>query len=195
MRWNIGSEFETIEGSRLEIGRLAFMSREHKKTREWYVLGAVQKLLAASGLDHPVFAQEKEPPDFLTFRDDHTVWSPVEVTEVLPPGYRRHDYYRGRATKAFDRLKEPFQPLRAGIRKKARKRDDSTTTLLAYFNIGRLRFDDWLTPFHTQLLTEHERNRFEGSDVFERVLVISSDFESLVELFPKWQVIKPDKAL
>lgn len=195
----IRDEFTRIESSKGDLGGSSFFSRAHKKFREWHVLGAVQRILAGQNFDHPVYATEEEEPDFLTFRADHSVWSPVEIVEVLRPDYRRQDFHKKLADRKAPnslrplvRLKEPFAPLRTQLAKKAGKKYATQSTLFVYFDIGRLSFDDWTTPFHTQLVREHLRQPFDGADSFKRVLVTSSDFESLVELHPNCLVIKED---
>ena len=41
-----------------------------------------------------MYAVEGEAPDFLTFDAYEHSWAPIEVTEVIADGYKRHRHYR-----------------------------------------------------------------------------------------------------
>lgn len=198
----IAARYYEIESTKFDLGAVAFFSRMHKKTREWQVLGALQKLLAAGGEGFPVHAREQEEPDFITFTAEGKVWSPVEVVEVLREDYERQKFHREDAARekpyAFtppDPLDRPFDGLRKMIAKKARKAYAPATVLAVYFDIGKMSFNDWDIPFHERLLREHEAEPFEHLTAFQRVLVMSSDFECLVEMHPHFHTIKADTAL
>jgi len=195
----IAAQFNYIESTKFEIGGPAFFSREHKKTREWQVLGALQKLLIQGNTDFPVYAQEQEEPDFLTFSDDSNIWSPVEIVEVLRPDYERQKFHKEDAAREKpyffeppDPLDYPFEPLRQVISKKASKAYARDTSLVIYYDIGKMSFNEWDIPFQERLFREHESQAFNDVSVFKRVLIMSSDFECLVEMHPHFHTIKPD---
>lgn len=196
----IKAEFERIQSDKYSVGWREFFSRKHKRSREWDVLGALQKLLRAARHDAPEFALESETADFYTFHSDGSPSALVEIVEILPPGYKRQDRYkRGSEEPLFwvirghpDRIKQPWLGLRRQILSKAKKPYPSGTCLVAYFDIGRMSFDDWTTPFHEQLFVGHTSHNFEGVEAFSRVLVISSDMKCLVQLAPSFVTIVPD---
>lgn len=196
----IKARYDQVENARQKVGGLAFFSGKYKKDREWHVLGAIQQLLIRAGINAPTHAQEHESPDFYTFFPDGERWASIEVVEVLRPDYKRQDSYKRAAlpdSPVFQsvppRLEQPWQPLREQIISKASKNYPNGTCLFVYYDIGRFSFNDWTTPFNDLLLTEHARAPFIGIDTFQRVLVLSSDMKSLVELYPTPTTIVPDR--
>jgi hypothetical protein len=178
---------------------VSFFSDEHKKTREWHVLGTVRELLLKGGLEAPVYADAQEAPDFLAFTEAGLPWAGIEIVEVLRPGYRRHESYKtaqlpGAAEYQAVQppLAAPWEPLRDALRKKAGICYGTETCLVVYFDIGRFSFADWHTPFHRQLCDEHHIKPFEGLNAFTRVFVLSSDMACLVQLYPTIAVVVPD---
>src|SRR3954452_20621338 len=91
----IRDRFRQIERVKLRLGWDRFFSRAQQKTRDWHVLGAVQRLLLSAGLDAPEFATAGEGPDFQTHYRGGRVGGLVEVLEVLPPGHKRQESHRG----------------------------------------------------------------------------------------------------
>lgn len=196
----IKAEYDRIEQAKSQIGGLALRSRKHKKTREWHVLGAVRQLLVRASSDAPTFAQEDEHPDFHTYLPDGRPWAPIEVVEVLRSDYKLQAFCRRRrdelagAPKFYDvppSLERPWQPLREQIHRKAIKNYSNDTCLVTYYDIGRMSFDDWYTPFQEQLLTEHAKKPFTGLNAFGQVLVLSWDMQCLVQLHPDPVTLAP----
>ena len=192
----IHHRYRRIERAKTRVGSDKFISRAHKKTRDWHVLGAVQKLLRTAGLEAPEFAAEREGPDFQTYRPDGMADGLVEVVEVLVPGYKRQAIGRGVWQPVVSHfngmpepLLEPWWPLREQISRAATQTWPAGTSLVIYYDIGTMSFDDWTIPFHQQLLAEHARTPFAGLENFARVLVMSSDARSLVQLHPSVEVI------
>jgi len=195
----IASRFDEIQATKFDIGAVAFFSREHKKTREWQVLGACQRLLREGEIDFPVYALESEGPDFLTFTAEREVWCPVEVVEVLRPDYERLRFHKEDTARAKpysftppDPLHRPFEPLRKVLSKKSAKTYAPASALVVYFDIGRLSFNNWDIPFHEQLSREHEMEPFECLSAFRRVLIMNSSFKCLIEMHPHFYTIRPD---
>ncbi|MEP6668796.1 MAG: hypothetical protein ABJF10_06575 [Chthoniobacter sp.] len=197
---DIETEYIRVRQILDQIGGAAFFSREHKKSREWYVLGAVRQLLLHAGRDFPTLAEESEAPDFRAYHADGCVWAPIEIVEVLPPDYKRHAHYKeveqGRRSAYYvvgPPLQSPWEPLRKQITEKAHKRYPKGTCLIVYHDIGRLSFSDPSTPFHERLLAEHAVSPFIGLGSFARVLILSSEMECLVQLHPITETLVSDK--
>jgi len=196
---DIASEFDTIEKTKYQIGGPTFFSRSHKKTREWQVLGVTQNILREQGFDYPVYAKEQEKPDFIAYRDDGSIWSRIEIVEILVPGYKRQDYHKKLAQRKhphfFGRIKpltEPFAPLREQIAKKSLKPYARDSTLIVYYDIGRLHIEDAHLPFEKLISDEHNRQPLDHINTFRRVLVLNASLDALLEIYPAWIVIKPD---
>lgn len=195
---DIETEYKQIRQAKQQLDGVEFFSGVHKKSREWWVLGAFQQLLIMAGLDAPTTAVEGEAPDFHTYCADGRAWAPIEIVEVLRPDYRRHAFYKQAkwpdAPKFRDvppPLKHPWQPLRDQVNSKAQKNYPAGTCLVVYYDIGRFSFPDW-NPFHDQLLAEHAKIPFAGLDSFARVLILNSDMKCLVQLHPTAATIVPD---
>lgn len=164
-----------------------FFSNSYKKIREWYVLGAVQKYLKQSSSDFPESAEESESPDFITYCRDGSLWHPVEVVEVLHPEYRRNDFLKGFEHSLIQDLppplKEPWQPLREQINRKAQKGYPPDTCLFVYYEISRLLLPPG-KPICQQLLDEHAHQPFQNLTAFLMVIILDSSMEPLVRLHP-----------
>lgn len=193
---SISEEFLRIESTKYDLGGAAFFSDAHKKTREWQVLGAVQKLLRAANMQAPVYAEEQEAPDFRAYTENRNLWAPIEIVEILPPDYQRHAFHKRDASSDTPRiydvppaLKDPWEPLRQQLRKKSAMGYAGSAALIIYYDIGKFAFEDWDTSFPQQLLAEHSRQPFFGLSSFARVLVLGADMETLVQLSPELLVI------
>ena len=196
---NIETEYKRISQATDQVTSVSFFSNEHKKTREWHILGAVRQLLLTAGLDAPTTAVDGEAPDFHTYCVDGRVWAPIEIVEVLMPGRKRHAFFKQAALPDAPMfhdmptpLKLPWEPLRNQIKSKARKNYPAGTCLVVYHNIGRMSFPVWSTPFHELLLAEQAKLPFDGLDSFGRVLILNSDMRCLVQLHPVAVTIMPD---
>jgi len=200
---NIEEKLTQIECS--GIHAVDFFSNEHKKDREWQVLGAVRRLLVAGGRgqDAPVFAEANEPPDFVAYisnaanEEKRRVY--VEVVDVLKPGYKRDEFHKDDAKpNAPERyevdppLANPWEPLRQEIKKKALKHYERPILLIVYHTLPRCCFKARHGPFHSQILDEHRREPFVGVEAFDRALILNCDMQSLVELHPHPETIVPD---
>lgn len=197
---DIKTKYKRIRQAVKQLDGVEFFSSEHKKTREWYILGAVCQQLLTAGLDAPTTAVEGEAPDFFTYRADGSEWAPIEIVEALRPDYRRHAFFKQDALPDAPMvhdmsrpLKHPWESLRNQVKSKARKNYPAGTCLVVYFNIGRRFFPDCSTPFHDRLLAEHAKLPFDGLGSFGRVLIMNVDMKSLVQLHPTAATIVPDE--
>jgi hypothetical protein len=188
---NIAAKTATIRSLKHCMTGQQYFSRQNDKLREWDILGTVIELLRQSGLETPAFAAEHEGPDFLTYRENGSQYGGIEITEALSKDYKRGDFWKqdalADAPEFYDvemDIAEPWVTLRSQIQKKSAKPYAAQSSLFVYFNIGRLSFEDWHTPFGQQLLVEHSIRPFSGASVFTAVYVLSSNMSSLVELHP-----------
>jgi hypothetical protein len=195
----IEEKYAEIESTKFEMGALAFFSNSHKKTREWQALGSVQRLLRLGGENSPMYAVEKEPPDFAVYDASNHLWSFVELVEVTMPGERRHDFFRRDAMSDAPShypvpppMSDPWKPLRDELDKKANKKYPTPITLIVLYGIGRFAFQNWTTPFNEQLLAENSIRPFSKVTAFDRVLVLNCDHNSLTELYPQPKTIVAD---
>jgi hypothetical protein len=188
LRKSIATEFHAIDLQKDNIGGLAFFSNRYKRSREWHVLGSMQRLLKTRSNDIPEFAEESVSPDFMTYRSDGSRWHPVEITEVLRPEYRRHEYYQktrdNGPTISFlpPPLERPWEELQKRISNKAHVEYDRPTCLLIYLSLWLFDFPTWSKPVQDQLVDQHKKEPFRDVDRFARVLVLTSGMDTLVEL-------------
>ena len=177
-------------------------SNTGKDLCEWDTLGTIHQLLLSAGRVAPTFACKGEAPDFRTYLANRVSWEPFEITDVLRPGYRIHEFHKRASSpdapvfeshESRDVIEHPWKPLRDRITAKARKTYPPGTCLAVYYNIMLMRFPDMDTPFHRQLLTEHTETPFEGMGRFGRVLILDSAMRCLVQLYPSPSVVIPDK--
>jgi len=178
-----------------------------KKNMEWLVLGAAQVCLRKAGLSYPKFAAAgeivgPESPDFFTYSDiDGAGEQKVEITQVLKPGYKQKMEHKASAIRnrypvkpvffELDRpLLRPFEGVRESISKKARKQYASSSTLIIYYNVANSdRTYDPNLSFSDHMLSEHSTSVFEETDKFKRLMVLSADFQQLIELHPTARLI------
>jgi len=200
---DIANKLKDINKTKFENGVSKYFSREKLKFREWEVLGVIQSLLISAGCDAPSHAVESERPDFATYSPDGLPWAPVEITEILRPDYKRGEFYKCDALSdppspyhVPQELDEPWAQLRSQITNKASKASKyypPETILMVYFDIGRSSFKDRRTPINEMLLKEHKREPFLNLAEFSRVLILTADMKSLVQLHPTAKTIVPDK--
>ena len=180
------AELKSAEGS---FPKAELFRRHNRKNLEWRILGSVCDLLKIAGLDHPFLAEEKDPPDFVTYREDNSLWSEVEITEVLEPGRKRNEEMNsgmepvpGYIYPIPPPLKEPFLGLRHAVLEKVKKPYAPNCVLIVYFNIGNCAISYESDKFAPHLQEEVSKQPFDGVGNFKRVLVLSSDMTELVEL-------------
>lgn len=188
-------KFSDVQARKRELDGASYFQRRELKFREWDILTTVCFLLHRAGMPHPKFAVENECPDFLTFGDDALPSWPVEITEVLPPDYRRGDFWKSDAFRNGpeyfkpEPLKDIWNTLRAAITSKSSHKYPTGTSLFIYFDISLSAFSDWETSFQDQLLQEHLNKPFGGIDAFGSIYVLSSDMNKLVQLHPHARTI------
>jgi hypothetical protein len=188
MRVSISSKFDLIETARANVDATEFFSNSYKRSREWHILGAMQRLLKTNSDDIPEFAEERLRPDFMTFRHDGSPWLPVEITEALRPHDRRHKRYK--QTKSTGQKlrwlpppqEKPWETLQEQISKKARMGYSPDTCLIVYFGLWLFDFPTWSEPVHQLLSAQHKSMPFRDINSFSRVFVLTSGMDAMVEL-------------
>ena len=175
-------------------------SQKYQKEREWYALGAAQRLLRIAGQDYPVHAAlgiPPEEPDFVTFDNRSQPWGDIEITEALEKDRKVNDEYKQRAPvtppwpiNPAHTLAKYFPQLQTSITNKSTKRYASETILLVWFNVPtwKVGFEE-ISSFSDDLLTGQATSPFVDLDRFKRVLVLSACFGYMVELYPKVQAV------
>jgi hypothetical protein len=179
-------------------------SYKYQKEREWYALGAAQRLLSIAGQDFPVHAAFGIPPkepDFVTFDSRSNPWGNIEITEALEKDRKINDEYKQRARvtppwpiNPAHALVKYFPQLQKSITNKSTKRYASETVLLIWFNVPtwKVGFEE-ISSFSDDLVAGQATNPFVDLNRFKRVLVLSACFGYMVELHPKVQAV--DKPL
>ncbi len=189
------TKFSDVQNRKRELDGATYYQRSELKFREWDILTMVCFLLNRAGIPHPKFAVENECPDFLTFGDGSLPFWPVEITEVLPPDYRRGDFWKSDPFKDGpeyfkpEPLEDIWKTLRTAITSKSSRKYPTGTSLFIYFDITLSAFSDWETSFQDQLLQEHLIKPFGDINAFGSIYVLSSDMTKLVQLHPQARTI------
>ena len=164
---------------------------DHKRTREWLTLGAAVACMKTYGWKHPETAIETEPPDpdFKTFMENGAVWKDVEITECLPTGYKRHDFYRlsederSRRVRKLnsDSFEAAFATLKRRLLEKSKMEYAPQSAIIVYFNIGvyenKGRIIDALDEIESQKNFLHL-----DSIRFANIFILSCAMDKLIQL-------------
>jgi hypothetical protein len=125
---------------------------------------------------------------------------PVEVGEAVRPGRRRVDEYRAAKQKPsdsnslghlIDPICTPFITLERVVRKKCKKPYPIGSWLIVNYNIsfGYVSQYGW---WHDHVLSTARAWPL-SNKVFQRILVLNSSRQAIVELYPEMKVIVPEK--
>ena len=198
----IATRYAQVKQAMSKMDGATLFSNAGKDFCEWDTLGTIQQLLLSAGRVAPTFACKGEAPDFRTYLANREPWDPFEITDVLRPGYKMHEFHKLASRpnapmfdshEGRDVLEHPWEPLRERITAKSHKTYPAGTCLAVYYNIMLMRFPDMDTPFHHQLLAEHTRVSFADLARFGRVLILDSAMQCLVQLHPSPSMIVPDR--
>ena len=116
-----------------------FLERKYKNDLEWWILGRIATLLKKKGIDSPIYAEKKEPPnpDFLTYSDNKKLFKPIEITEVIDLKRKRSYEYKNkipRETQEIPNL-DLWNSLKICLKKKFLKKYEPDCWLFIYFDI------------------------------------------------------------
>ncbi|BDS07319.1 hypothetical protein NT6N_23590 [Oceaniferula spumae] len=194
----ISQQHILIETKKKSMSGSDYFAKNNLDFREWDVLCRTCILLERYNEFSPTFATQNLHPDFLAYNDRKEPIAPIEITEVIRPGYKRGAFWRTGDPEYYpgydgvDSVTNPWDLLQIAISKKQTKNYAEGSWLIIYYDIGRMSFEDFETPFDIQLLAQHSKKPFVGVSIFEKVLVLSADMNSLVELYPSPHTIAPD---
>lgn len=198
----IKQELERVKQLHAKIGSDFVVSREYKDDREWWVLGNTVSLLEQAGLQYPEYAQKTIPPDpdFMTYSSNRVRFRPIEIGEVLRPGRKRGDEYEEPFyIKDVEQLQLPWESFISVLNDKFLKRYDRDSWLIVYHNIisFEISLDD---RWHEILLANAETWKESAprgminltESPYQRILVLNSTGNALVEIHPNLRTIISD---
>ena len=201
----ISAERERIDQLRQSVGFSFLVDRRYREDLEWLTLSCLVDILKRSGRAFPRYAAKMPPsePDFSTFLNPTTPFRPVEITEVLRPGYRRDDEYKkvmagGDPLRVLEPHPAPWSSFKRVLSNKFTKSFPSNTWLLIYHNMWLFDFqpDDCL--WHERVLGQLRAWTFDSHETcditksrYEQIYVLDSGCTGAIRLHPHWDVIKP----
>jgi hypothetical protein len=200
---NIGNQLVRVE-SMIKSSGIEFFGNKHKIDREWWVLGRTFQLMKNSLYEDAFFAESNEPPspEFSILKPDGSISYYVEIAESIEDGRRRHDEMKDRLAHpkrlghSVHVVEDPFISLRKLVLQKIRKPYASGCTLVVYFSIMGLQMADFYSMLWSQMVfrevdswTKNEICPKLNSCPFDRIMVLDSSGVSLVQIFPKQEVI------
>jgi hypothetical protein len=203
----ISDERARIDAYRFKLGPARFFNdRGKKEDWEWLILSYLTNILCWAGLKSPEYAEKVQPPapDFQTYLSDKSNYRPIEVTEVIRPGYRRNLFHRRLAVAKItaydppDPHPQPWSNFHHVLQEKLAKRYSLDTWLLLYHDMPESEFHDDYPSWHERLLGElrtwtHESPR--TCDVtrsrYHSIFVVDCTGQAAVRLHPHWDIIKP----
>ena len=196
---NAKEELERVNGIHSRVGSDFVTSRDYKNDREWWVLGHVITLLEKAGHAYPEYAIKTNPPepDFVTYSDNKTVFRPMEIGEVLAPDRRRGDEYSTPCSiMGVNQLDEPWKSFILLLRNKFLRRYGNNCWLVVYHDILCYEISLY-NPWHEVLLASAANWNTSslidlGNSPYEKILVLNSNGNALVEIFPSLSIIVPD---
>ena len=199
----ISEELKRVEELINNINGKIYQSREYKDDLEWWVLGKISGILKKYKMPYPVYAEKKTPPDpdFKTYDNSRIKFKYIEITEVLDPDRRRSDEYKrenpyNEIILADEPNIELLHELKKRIKLKLLKIYGTDTWLFIYFDISYSHLSIhgyWHRMILTNIRSWKEKNEINLNDqIYERIFITNSSAKSLVMIYPKIQIIKPE---
>ncbi|MDQ6912828.1 MAG: hypothetical protein M3119_06070 [Verrucomicrobiota bacterium] len=203
---NISEERRRIDGYKLQVGgaRL-FNERTYKEDLEWLTLAYMSEILRSHGRESPQYGQKIEghnEPDFQTYITCDDPFRRIEVTEVLPTGYKRGAFFRelsARRTNSYligQRHPKPWSSFAQRLKAKIGKPYSRGSWLVIYHDVGYSEFQDgrlWhertLSTLRTWTYDSDETCDITRSE-YEIIFVVDSSGTVAIRLHPHWDVIK-----
>lgn len=189
-----------------KIGNEFVISRDYKDEREWWILGHMSRQLKKQGIQYPEFAKKTDPPDpdFITYDKNKERFKQIEVCEVTTPGRKRGDEYRDNDKNAvpfkfIEPVNQPWSSFINVLKKKFMKRYGKDCWLLVYHNMFFNEITDvgcWhdLIIENTKLWNgkDNEYSINLQKSPYEKILVLNSKAEAMVEIYPNLLIITPE---
>jgi len=201
----IKNELNRVVKIRNKIEDEFLVSRDYKNDREWWILGHTSLILKEKQFPYPIFADKTKPPepDFITYSKSGERFKPVEIGEILRPGRRRDEYKDMKKYEPnfldlefVDEIKNPWSSFISLLNDKFQKRYDTDCLLVIYHNIFYSEISK-LGFWHNALLTAakqwYDSGLFDlNKSPYERIIVINSNAQAMISLFPELLVISPE---
>ena len=196
----IQNELARVEDIISEIDGEIYQDQKYKVDLEWWALGNMTKILNNASLPYPSYAEKREPPDadFKACNQDKNFFKWIEITEVLEPGRKRSKEYKNGSREMSEQPNiELWQSLKQRIKDKLNKDYGVGCWLLIYFNIIYGHISQYGT-WHSGLLN-NVNSWIQSGDLsfsncqFEQILILNSSGKALVSIYPKTEVISPEK--
>lgn len=194
MKWKlISDELKKVEtfSKNLPYGSL-FINKKYKKNLEWWVLGKMQRIVNKTKSRFPCYALDVEKngeADFYISKNGKTIFKSIEITEVLKPGRKRSDEYKGKNV-AEKNILNIWSSFYQRLEAKFKRNFGKDCWLIIYHNI---RYAEITSngSWHDTLLANMENIDFSSSK-YEKIFVINSDGKAAVSIYPIRYVVYPE---
>lgn len=196
----IKSELNKVEKLIDQINGEVFLDRKYKNDLEWWILGRITSLLRGKGVDSPVYAEKRDPPDpdFFTYSKRKKLFHPIEITEVIDSNRKRSKEY---ANKIYRKNhSEPnlvlWNSLKNRLNDKFLKFYGKDCWLLIYFDIiyGHISLFGYWDRAILNHITSWNNNKEINlkSSPYEKIYITNSSATALVQIFPKLITVIPE---
>ncbi|MBI3579821.1 MAG: hypothetical protein HY276_12335 [Ignavibacteriales bacterium] len=172
-----------------------YAERKYKDDREWSALGYFTDVLKKQGMDYPVFAIKKHPPDpdFMTYTENRKRFKPIEISEIHSPDEKPGDRYKEIDVEGhiIEPVEYPWSSLEKQIADKFKKRYEPDCWLVLYFMMSYAKitmFGSW----DTTILAKVKTLKLDESP-YQRVFVLYRKGNGLVCIYPERYVILPEQ--
>lgn len=169
-----------------------FIDRNYKKDLEWWILGRMRVIVNKTRARFPRFAvaiEENGEPDFYISKNGKTKFKKIEVTEVLKPGRKRSDEYKGKKTDKNNK-QNIWATFHERLEEKFKKDFGKNVWLIIYHNIRYVE----ITPdgvWHNTILAKMKNVDFSKSK-YEKIFVINSGGKAAVSIYPVRYIVYPE---
>jgi len=194
MKWKlISEEYKRVKNLFVAIpyGQI-FINRKHKKDLEWWVSGKMRIIVNKTKSRFPRYALDIEKngePDFYISKNGETIFKKIEITEVLKPGRKRSDEYKGKNVIENNML-NIWSSFHERLKEKFKRNFGKDCWLIIYHNI---RYADITSNgvWHDTLLANMEKIDFSKTK-YEKIFVINAEGKAAVSIYPIKYVVYPE---
>jgi hypothetical protein len=167
---------------------------------EWWVLGKAIEGLNNVGIEVPEYAEKRQEVDFITYNAKGKIFCPIEISEAMEPGRERVNEYREAKqrsnepplpSKLIEPIPDPWITLKDVLRKKYAKKYPAQTWLIVYYDISYAKISEY-GWWHSTILANAKDWNVKKSP-FQRVLVLNSSGNAIVQFSPKLCVIREER--
>lgn len=194
MEWKlISNELDRVESlfKNRPYGNL-FIDRKYKKDLEWWILAKMRSIVNKTKSRFPRYALDIEKngePDYYISKNGKTIFKKIEITEVLKPGRKRSDEYKGKNEIENNKL-NIWSSFHERLEEKFKKDFGKNCWLIIYHNI---RYTDITSigVWHNTLLANLENIDFSKSK-YEKIFVINAEGKAAVSIYPIRYIVYPE---